>query len=306
MTAAIGVGLLLAAGLGVVQPVSAAPQSDDQATYWMGGTGLPGGPPVPPSPTPMVVGGYDATELYPGMASLQFIAHPTNGQPSWHTCGGFLTGVPGVAAGWVVVAAHCVTVMDSRILRDPANWQVRIGTNLRSAGGTLARVTQVVLHPEWDWFASGDVGDIAMLRLDRPVPHAPYLPLPVVDRDGKVRLLGWGTRDMIDLPEVLQEGDTTLAAAELCAAAAITDDELCVDNRNGVAATPGDSGGPALQRIGSRWVAVGIASRLTVGLPLGAGRAVYTSVAHYAAWMWWVMATGRAEMPTRATYALAG
>ena len=77
-----------------------------------------------PAPTadgevsPMIVGGTNASQVYPFMVSLQ----STSGS---HFCGASL-----VKANWVVTAKHCVQGSSAASIR------TRIGTTNRTSGGT--------------------------------------------------------------------------------------------------------------------------------------------------------------------------
>src|SRR6266511_4237529 len=82
-----------------------------------------------PVPSPRVVGGQPATEPYPFAVSLQ-----TNRGD--HFCGAAL-----IRPNWVETAKHCV------VDETPSSMQVRVGSTNRTSGGTVARVSRIVLHP---------------------------------------------------------------------------------------------------------------------------------------------------------------
>lgn len=172
-------------------------------------------PPPPPADEtgpirPNVVGGRDATEPYSFVASLQL---PVTG---------------GVAAQlhrladhprWVITAAHCVP---DRII--PGTAKVRVGSVDRTAGGTLAGVSRVAVHPRFDPTKPGY--DLALVELDQSVPYRPVL---LASRAGEVgspnRVMGWGVICDADLindpvcrqaPKVLQELDTKRLPDERC------------------------------------------------------------------------------------------
>ncbi|WP_157985242.1 S1 family peptidase [Lentzea terrae] len=215
-------------------------------------------PPPPVDETgpvqPYVVGGRDATEAYGFVASLQL---PVSGELR-HFCTGSL-----ITRRWVVTAAHCVK---DRIL--PGTTKVLLGSNDRTAGGTLAGVSRVVVHQKFDMNKPGY--DVAMVELDQPVPYRPVL---LASRAGKVgslsRIMGWGVVCDADLndpvcrqaPKVLQELDTKRLPDQRCMGIDFFDRarELCIGDRNDEArqACFGDSGGPLVQRVRGRWMLIG-------------------------------------------------
>jgi len=255
-----------------------------------------------PSPSddisPFIVGGHEATEPYPAMASLQM---DHRGDPNWHICGAVL-----VSRRYVAVNAHCVTNFPDGSAKAPETFHLRIGSHDRTSGGVVVGVTKVLPHAEWDWAAGTDrVADIALLRLDTDVQLQHIEIAPRLRRAAVTRLLGWGVTEPSGegpLPLILQELDTRVVRPERCAAAGITAWEICVGNPNGTdGACFGDSGGPALQRITrNRWQVVGGASRETTAF-CGTGAAVYTDLTYWRDWIYQVMRTGTVPPRTSAT-----
>src|SRR5689334_1947905 len=76
------------------------------------------------APAQAIIGGGTATEKYTWIADL---GHQDNG----HGCGGGL-----IASQWVVTAEHCLATVEVGSL-------VRIGSNDRLEGGTVAGVASV-------------------------------------------------------------------------------------------------------------------------------------------------------------------
>ncbi len=223
-----------------------------------------------PAPVqPLIIGGETASQTYSFVASLQ----TTSGA---HVCGGSL-----VESRWVVTAAHCVAGAS------PGNVRVRVGSNDRTAGGTLARVSRIVTHPNY----SGDTYDIALLRLSAQVGHAPVA-IGSSPRSGTAtRLLGWGqddcgTRgcDTNGPPRYLKQLDTTVAPDSSCGSDISGSTEFCVDQSPTNTACYGDSGSPALIRESGAWRLVGAASR-TTNPTCGRGDTIYTDVTAYRDWI---------------------
>ncbi|MCP2097441.1 Trypsin [Actinosynnema pretiosum] len=254
----------------------------------------------------LIVGGRRASEVYPAVGSLMFDV-PTADRRGVHTCGVTL-----IERGWAVTAAHCVTdppteptAAANRSWLTPAGTPVRdkrfhlsLGAIDRTAG-TPAGVRNIVVHPGWAWGAGpGDVGDWALVRLDRQLELQPMeLAGPPARLGAPIRLLGWGLTapNGSGTPPIhLQELDTRVLAPVSCAAVGITTAELCLDNPWDVAGPcSGDSGGPALVRANGRWQFAGVASRNT-GAYCGDGPAVYTSAPAYREWAYRVM---RGQLP---------
>jgi Trypsin/Proprotein convertase P-domain len=215
-----------------------------------------------PDPTigPLVVGGQPATEAYPFATSLQ-----TNGGS--HFCGAAL-----IRANWLATAKHCVED------ETPSSMQVRVGSINRTSGGTVVRVSRIVLHP------SG-ASDVAVIQLSSSVP---YEPIPIADTvpiGSAIRLLGWGaTCDPcnVPLPTILQQLDTTVLADSRCGTGAV---ELCVSNVDGWrGACYGDSGGPAVIRVNGAWRLAGTTTAGTTAI-CGQGPSIYMDSANARAWI---------------------
>jgi secreted trypsin-like serine protease len=248
--------------------------------------------------TPYIIGGHAASESYPGMASLQ-VDFPE--EPDFHICGATL-----VSRRYAVTNAHCVTDFYGSAL-DPSLFHLRIGSPSRLEGGVSVDVNAVLPHADWNWgLGNGPVSDIALLRLADYVQLQPFEIAPhLAARDATTRLLGWGVTEPDGegpLPINLQEIDTKLTQPSQCADGGITAGEICVRNVNGTdGSCYGDSGGPALQKVGSnRWSAVGGTSRSGADW-CGTGNVIYTDLTYFRSWIYQVMRTGIVPPPTTTT-----
>lgn len=235
-----------------------------------------------PSPGAGIVGGHDATEAYPAMASVQF---DRGAGVFGHTCAATLVTVNRVTAA--VTGAHCVTADDGTAL--PTHlFRLRVGSPMHNAGGTLVDVRKIVVHPDWAWGQGpGPVADVAVLVPATPLPVS-GIAITEYRTATTVRILGWGstkTSGEGPLPDMVQELDTLLLDRSACAGDAglpITAGEVCVNGGNGAGACFGDSGGPALQRnrAGTAWTVLGGASRETAPT-CGTNPVIYTDLRAY-------------------------
>ncbi|SPT51665.1 Trypsin [Actinomadura madurae] len=250
-----------------------------------------------PPPTPKIIGGTPADQTYPFMASLQY---ERDGNPNSHRCGGGL-----IDEEWVVTAAHCVTTAGTGgapyTVMDPALFHLRVGSNDRTKGGSVAKLKEIVVHPDYQALDDRSEGkDIALLHLDAAVPQATVPQATSIPAQGTpVRQIGWGytstsAGDPSQLPVQLQQLDTKVIApsTEKCRVDAdgddawgIRDNDICTDNPEGVRGPcGGDSGSPLLTKVKGRWVIQGVDSR-GVGDVCGETPDIYTSIGHYHGWI---------------------
>uniref|UniRef100_UPI003F49850D S1 family peptidase n=1 Tax=Actinomadura sp. CA-154981 TaxID=3240037 RepID=UPI003F49850D len=239
-------------------------------------------------PEPQIIGGVPASEPYTFIASIQVDSH---GDPNWHRCGATL-----IAKDWIQTNAHCVTDQSPPYsAEDPSLFHVRIGSNNRLEGGVVRKVSGISVFPTWNWGADDglddELGDIALMKLDEPVPYIPVRIAAGSPSPGsKIRVLGWGfdsPEEIEPLPVNLNQLDTGIIEPGNCSAGSLplTKGELCVDSPDENAATcGGDSGGPAVMRVDKRWQIVGSVSRHPRDV-CGDGANIFTDVTYYKQWV---------------------
>jgi len=222
-----------------------------------------------PAPTadgdvsPMIVGGGNASQVYPFMVSLQ----STSGS---HFCGASL-----VKANWVVTAKHCVQGSSASSIR------TRIGTTNRTSGGTTTGASRIITHPS---------ADLALVQLNTSVSQAP---IAISTASGPVgtatRIIGWGqtcpVRGACGAPVTLQELNTSIVADSRCSGISAAS-EICTNNTDGnKGACYGDSGGPQVKSVGGRWELIGATSRSGGGANCAQAPSIYVDVAYYRSWV---------------------
>jgi len=237
-----------------------------------------------------IVGGHDPSQAYPFMVSF-LNPHPTTGKTVSY-CGGSL-----IAPRWVATAGHCALEFKLGVT------QVRVGSNNWKEGGTLANITDIVVHPGFDYNTPGN--DASLIRLDRDVTQAP---IAVPRSPGKIgekeRIIGFGATcdlgspDWPCYPSALQEATVRLVSDSQCHWYDKSV-ELCVAGDNGAMACFADSGGPLLRKgevhdrkgqVRKEWQLVGIVSRdgdadADTNPTCSGGTGVFTDVTKYTDWI---------------------
>ncbi|XP_060137222.1 serine protease 27-like [Zootoca vivipara] len=231
-----------------------------------------------------------------GQAS-QIGAWPWQVSVGWkgrHYCSGSL-----VAQQWVVSAAHCFT---QNLFSDIT---VTLGAHQlanRSSKSQSVPVAQVIRNIAFD--GTGTRGDIALLRLQRPMKYTPYIlpvcvpfPSAVFPEGMACFVTGWGYigfDEPLPSPQTLQQVQVSLIDVDRCnkmfnvpptGSNPVTDDMICAGYKEGGKdACQGDSGGPLVCAQNDSWFLVGIVSwGQGCALPYRPG--VYTRVTSYGDWL---------------------
>lgn len=214
------------------------------------------------TPAQAVVGGADARAPEPWMASLQ--------TKDGAFCGGTL-----IDSAWVLTAFHCV---GDGIAKD--DMRIRIGSLTTGTGGTVAKIQQIIKHPDAHITPDGAFAgpDLALLKLDKPVPNRPAkLNAKTPPTGTPARLLGWGNTCGDDFcePEKLQELLLPLRKK--------VTDKLRFEDDKFRGSGPGDSGGPLVVKSGDGWRLAGVVS--SGGRTSTYTLSSFTDVAQYRKWI---------------------
>ncbi|MFH0521098.1 S1 family peptidase [Streptomyces sp. M41] len=190
------------------------------------------------SSTRIVGGTTTTTTAYPFMMQI------TDASQS-QFCGGTL-----VSANKVVTAAHCMVGETTSSVRVVGGRTYRNGTN-----GTVSRVSDIWVHPDYTTATEGD--DVAVLTLSTSMPYKPASYVDPSDTGvyatgATARIIGWGTTSSGgSSSNRLRTATVPVVADSSCASSYGSDfvksDMVCAGRTSGgVDTCQGDSGGPLL------------------------------------------------------------
>lgn len=220
-------------------------------------------------------------------------------------CGGSL-----VTSQHVITAAHCIhpSQLGSRKLSqlNVGDWNTATDPDCQKGNVRVCAPPVIVrqpsvttLHPEYNSNGKSN-NDIAIIRMDKPVPFGPFVQpicIPdsfdprIPDPSAYARPLatGWGLKDWKQQATILQEVRLPFVDIRVCNASwegALRPGQLCAGGEADKDTCKGDSGGPLVTsgRFGPPYKLVGLTS-----FGKGCGNkdnfGVYTSVADYRGWI---------------------
>jgi len=233
---------------------------------------------------------------FPWMVSLEVKG---TARQNGHFCGAVV-----IDPAWVITAAHCVATAirngegHTLAAADPDKLQVLTGTNILSRGGSVRRISRIVLHPEFG-IAMQRVpnNDIALLKIsDAPnltplaVASAGQAETMLVDGES-VRIFGWGTAlfgPNNPVSNTLLYTFVDVVGRSKCNAKAAYDggvaDSMFCAGLGYSDACQGDSGGPAVGYANGVPYLLGLVS-WGVGCANRSFPGVYTNVTKFNGWV---------------------
>ncbi|WP_155060294.1 S1 family peptidase [Streptomyces blattellae] len=190
------------------------------------------------APQPIVGGTTTTTTAYPFMMQITDASQD-------QFCGGTL-----VSATKVVTAAHCMVGETTSSVRVVGGRTYLNGTN-----GTVSRVTDIWINPDYTDATNGD--DVAVLTLATSMPYttAPYVSADDTDvyaTGATARIIGWGTTTSGgSSSNQLRTATVPIVSDSSCGSSYgssfVQSDMVCAGYEDGgVDTCQGDSGGPLL------------------------------------------------------------
>ena len=188
------------------------------------------------APQPIVGGTTTTASAYP------YVMQITDSSQS-QFCGGTL-----VSATKVITAAHCMVGESTSGVRVVGGRTYRNGTN-----GTVARVSDIWIHPDYSTVTKGD--DVAVLTLSTSMPYTPIGYVSSSDTGvyaagATARILGWGTTSSSgSSSNQLRTATVPTVSDSSCSSSYgsryVKSDMVCAGYTSGGTDTcQGDSGGP--------------------------------------------------------------
>ncbi|OQV25002.1 Enteropeptidase [Hypsibius exemplaris] len=224
------------------------------------------------------------------------------GQWPWHVAlyrdGLYACGATLLDKQWLISAAHCFFPHMYRF------WAARLGSWRLSSmppQQQIIKISQAVIYDGYDHFGSSD-GDIALLRLERPVELSNWVRPVCLPLDDHVpgslpgeacKAIGWGLRaEDGSKADILQEVDVPVLNNTDCNSlqdpeyfGKISDSMMCA-GQTGRDSCQGDSGGPLLCNTDkNNWFLAGVVS---FGSGCGGGSTrpgVYSRISKFSRWI---------------------
>lgn len=248
-----------------------------------------------------IVGGNE-TDLdeFPWTALIRY--RRSNGDLTFN-CGGSI-----INSRYIITAAHCFNprtgyqVAGVRLGEHTISNEDKDCKDTECADLPVDRnIEKIIIHEEYDANSKNQLNDIALVRLDREVPWSHYVQpicLPAEESlkarnivGHRLTAAGWGRTETGDPSDAKLKVILEIASPESCsttyrpAGITLTSSQLCAGGEKGKDTCPGDSGGPLMQRVGSRWILYGIVSFGPKKCGVKGVPGVYTSVVKYIEWI---------------------